>query len=92
MVTWSDEDLDWFEGTKLKWSTKYKNLISELDYQTLEQSIPGYAQKYSEEEFMETIRMVGAKSFVVRDGYFENRLMIPFADLINRRNIPNVSW
>ena len=63
---YTEEELDWLEGSRLQQNTRDKHLQFATSYNIIADAIPEFSSKYSIQEFIETYCLVLSRGFLLK--------------------------
>ena len=94
MLFLSEDDLAWYEGSILSVEAVMTKKGLQAEYATICEKYPGFGSKHSEQDFLETYKMVTSRAFEAATVHplYEQKMMVPFLDQFNHRRDANVKW
>ena len=91
-VLYTKEEWEYLQGSQLITWTNAEIQIQKKQYDFFADVVPDFKETYPFEEFLATSRAVNSRIFDYMDDDRQKIIMLPFGDLFNHRNPPDLIW
>jgi len=89
---WTQEQLSVLGSSYIQDQIKERKQNAIDIYNILEKNIPDILNSTSQDRFLYLMSLVSTRNFTVKVGDSLERLMVPFADMMNHHEQPNTKW
>lgn len=89
---WSEQTLELLGPSHIRSEILQRRQNAIQMYQLVQTHAPGFTENIHQGQWMHLVALVSSRNFTIRTRGRVERVMVPFADMLNHHSTPNTKW
>jgi|TARA_B110000977_G_scaffold140779_1_gene178708 tetratricopeptide (TPR) repeat protein len=89
---WSEQTLDLLGPSHIRSQILQRRQNAIQMYELVQTHAPGFTENIHQSQWLHLVALVSSRNFTIRTQGRVERVMVPFADMLNHHSTPNTKW